>query len=168
MRQPRNQRVAIGHVGQDDDTGPHRAAPRRRRAPREHRAFERARARRHEIDVRRAAAPAAPCAVLFLARGDSPARVGRKHPILRRGHPGRCRQPRAKGVEEYLCEALQLRAVGLDRPDVAERRIVDGKARWLREALGGSGDAGDCGKEDGGGQNASHVQLLSVKVESEV
>ena len=154
LRQPGDEPSAIGDIGQDHDGCAHRPPFRRRRAPRERHALERALAGRDEIDVRSAAPPAAPRPVLFLARRDPPRRVRRDRPVLRRGHAGRRRQPRTQRVEQHLREARQLGAVGFDSPDAAQDRVVDSKARGLWELRGGGG--GEGGEEADGRQSESH------------
>jgi len=52
------------------------------------------------------------------------------------GHSRRCGQARSEGIKEYLREMWERRAVGLDRPDAAQNRILDYETRRLRWTLG--------------------------------
>src|SRR6185503_16591083 len=121
--QPATERRLIGHVGEHDNRRRDVAAS-RARTPREHRPLEGAYAWRHEIDMRRAAAPSLPRAVLLVARGDSPFAIPRHEPVVTGAKIGRAGEARSDGVEQRLAEVPESRAVHADGPDAAQHGIV--------------------------------------------
>jgi hypothetical protein len=141
LRQPLHERGAVAKRGRmivfADD-----ALAAGARAPAEHRAFERAHARRQHVDVRVAAPPAAPRADLLVARLDAP----RRYMCTSQSLPRFCRraaQARADGVEQRLRQPLRLRLLHAERPDALQHGVVGGeRLRGDRRRAGQQGSRG--------------------------
>ena len=141
LRQPRHELRAVLELGEDDRLGLHRLAL-RARAPGQHRAFQRARARCDEIDVRHPTPPSTPGAVVLTLGFDAPRLVLRDGPVAGCQHPGTSRQARTDGVEERLTEGLDAGRVHADLPDALDGRVVGGEGGGaLGFRLRGRGEA---------------------------
>ena len=107
LRQPLHERGAVGKARQDDRGGGEVTLA-GTGAVAEHRALQRAHARRHEVDVRVAAPPAAPGAELLVARRNAPRTVGVHQPVVAALGIRSTREPRADRVEQLLRQTLGL------------------------------------------------------------
>ena len=124
LRQPRPEGGGVGHVGQHDHLALDLLAL-GADAPGEHRRLERAHAGLEQVEMGDAAPPAAPGAVLLVARRDAPAAVGLHHPVVGGLVRRRAGEPRAQRVEQHLRERLHLAAVVPQAPDALEDRVGD-------------------------------------------
>src|SRR5690606_27507244 len=145
--EPLPELVCVLHIGEDGDAALD-LLPAGAGAPGEERALEGADAGLDQIDVRDAAAPAGPGAVLLVARLDPPLLIHRDRPVVGIVDPGRAGQPGTDRVGQGLRERVDVGILGALTPDLAENGVVGREVLSHRRRGGGQDPQPDGGCGD--------------------
>ena len=168
LRQPLHELSAVAKARQNHDLRRHILSA-SARAVADHGALERANARRDQVDVRVAATPAAPRAILFVLRVDPPRLVHLHQPVLRRLEIRRAHESGPERVEERLRQLIGVRTIHPERPNPFDGRVVGGKGLRGREARraderDAENKAGECAHSLSGSRERSAMTYGGYRV----